>query len=99
MKRANARPKEQVISALKLWPERIPGEGTYDGSSPVTNHNGREVCIEYFETAVGCMKAFLYAGVEFEEALALMEEQHPQWDNLRQNLEGSGGCGRKRQTD
>lgn len=93
-KRSNARSKEEVISALKVWPPRIPGEGTYDGSNPVINQNGREVCIDYFATAVGCLKAFLYAGVEFEEALELMEEQHPQWDGLRQNLEASGGCGR-----
>ena len=78
---------------MKLWPERIPDTGTYKGQKPVINHKGREVNINYFNTAVGCMKAFLYAGVGFEEALALMEKQHPQWHDLRQNLEGSGGRG------
>lgn len=93
LKQVNARPKSEVISALKLWPPRVPGEGTYRGQNPVTNKNGREVHIDYFQTAVGCLKAFEYAGVDFEEALELMMEQHPEWVELRQNLEGSGGAG------
>lgn len=93
LKKENARPVEHIVSALKLWPPRVPDSGTYRGTNPVTNHKGREVHIDYYTTAVGCMKAFLYADVEFEDALALMQEQHPEWVELRQNLEASGGCG------
>jgi len=89
----NARPRAQVEAALKLMPEYVPGNGTYGGDNPVKNAQGDLVHIDFFQTAVGCMKAFVYAGVDEEEAFELIQAQHPKWANLRQNLQGSGGVG------
>ena len=93
-KRANARPKSQILSALKKFPPRVPGDGTYGGDEPVKNSKGEMVHIDYFKAAVGCWKAFEYAGVSFDEAIEYMEEQHPLWSDIRQQIEGSGGVGK-----